>query len=106
VARVWHPSLPSHPGHALAQTQMRAGGPMLSIELSTEERARAFPAALRLFQDATSLGGVESLAEWRRKVDAEAPPGLVRLAVGLEDPGDLEADLARGLSQVGEPARG
>lgn len=106
VARVWHPSLASHPGHALALRQMRGGGPMLSIELSTEERARALPGALRLFRDATSLGGVESLAEWRRKFDAEAPPGLVRLAVGVEDPGDLEADLARGLATVGEPGRG
>lgn len=103
VARVWHPSLPSHPGHALAQAQMRGGGPMLAIELSSEERAKALPAALRLFHDATSLGGVESLAEWRRKYDPEAAPGLVRLAVGIEDPEDLERDLAEGLAAVGEP---
>ena len=105
VARVWHPSLSSHPGHALARAQMRGGGPMLSIELSSEERARALPGALELFRDATSLGGVESLAEWRRKFDAEAPAGLVRLAVGIEDPGELEQDLAAGLARVGEPAR-
>jgi cystathionine gamma-synthase len=79
---------------------------MLAIELSNEARARALPGALALFHDATSLGGVESLAEWRRKFDPEAPAGLVRLAVGLEDPGDLEDDLARGLARVGEPARG
>ena len=105
VARVWHPSLASHPGHTLARTQMRGGGPMLAIELSSEERARALPGALRLFQDATSLGGVESLAEWRRKWDPEAAPGLVRLSIGLEDPEDLEEDLARALGGVGEPAR-
>jgi cystathionine gamma-synthase len=105
VARVWHPSLASHPGHALARTQMRGGGPMLSIELSTEAAAKALPGALRLFQDATSLGGVESLAEWRRKWDPEAAPGLVRLSVGLEDPEDLEEDLARALAAVGEPSR-
>jgi cystathionine gamma-synthase len=105
VARVWHPSLASHPGHALARAQMRGGGPVLSVELSTEERGRALPGALRLFRDATSLGGVESLAEWRRKHDPEAPAGLVRLAVGLEDAAELEEDLARGLAQVGEPAR-
>jgi len=100
VARVWHPSLPSHPGHDVARRQMRAGGPVLAIELGTEARARALPGALRLFRDATSLGGVESLVEWRRKHDAEAPPGLLRLSVGLEDPADLEADLERGLAAV------
>jgi cystathionine gamma-synthase len=78
---------------------------MLSVELSSEERARALPGALGLFGDATALGGVESLAEWRRKFDPEAPAGLVRLAVGLEDAADLEEDLAGGLARVGEPAR-
>jgi cystathionine gamma-synthase len=100
VARVWHPSLRSHPGHALAARQMTGPGPILSIELSTEEAARALPGQLRLFQDATSLGGVESLVEWRRKHDPEAAPTLLRLSVGLEDPGDLIADLERGLSRV------
>jgi len=97
VARVWHPSLPSHPGHALARRQMAAGGPILSIELETEEAARWLPRRLTLFRDATSLGGVESLVEWRKKHDPEAPPGLLRLSIGLEDPGDLEADLAQAL---------
>jgi len=93
VARVWHPSLPSHPGHAVAAAQMRGPGPILSIELEGEEAARALPKRLRLFRDATSLGGVESLVEWRRKQDPEAPPALLRLSVGLEDPADLIADL-------------
>jgi cystathionine gamma-synthase len=101
VARVWHPSLPSHPGHLVAMKQMRGPGPMLSIELATEEAARALPGNLRLFQDATSLGGVESLVEWRRKQDPEAPPALLRLAVGVEDPDDLESDLAQALARVG-----
>jgi len=100
VARVWHPSLRSHPGHDLALRQMRGPGPILSIELATEAAARALPGALSLFRDATSLGGVESLAEWRRKHDPEAPPTLVRLSVGLEDPDDLVADLARALARA------
>ncbi len=100
VARVWHPSLASHPGHALCQRQMRGPGPILSLELGSEEAARALPGALALFRDATSLGGVESLAEWRRKHDPEAPPALVRLSIGLEDPADLVADLERGLARV------
>ncbi len=101
VARVWHPSLPSHPGHALAASQMRGPGPLLSIELATAEAARALPRHLALFRDATSLGGVESLVEWRRKHDPEAPPTLLRLSVGLEDPDDLVRDLERGLARAG-----
>jgi cystathionine gamma-synthase len=101
VARVWHPSLASHPGHALAKKQMRGPGPMLAIELETEEAARELPRHLRLFRDATSLGGVESLVEWRRKVDPEASPTLLRLSVGLEDADDLLADLERGIRETG-----
>lgn len=100
VVRVWHPSLPSHPGHAVAARQMSGYGAVLSIELATEEAARALPAHLGLFRDATSLGGVESLVEWRRKHDPEAPPALLRMSVGLEEPEDLEADLERGLARV------
>jgi cystathionine gamma-synthase len=100
VARVWHPSLRSHPGHALAAAQMRGPGPVLSIELGSEEAARELPRHLALFRDATSLGGVESLVEWRRRHDPEAAPALLRLSVGLEDPEDLVADLAGGLARV------
>lgn len=101
VRRVWHPSLASHPGHALAARQMRGPGPMLSIELATEDQARALPGRLSLFRHATSLGGVESLVEWRRRVDPGAPPTLLRLSVGLEDADDLAADLLAGLREVG-----
>ncbi len=97
VPKVWHPSLPSHPGHALAAEQMRAPGGILSIELQDEATARAFPAGLHLFANATSLGGVESLIEWRYGHDKNAPPALLRLSIGLEAPADLIADLERAL---------
>ncbi len=100
VARVWHPSLPSHPGHAVAARQMSGPGAILSIELATADAARELPRHLSLFRDATSLGGVESLLEWRRKHDAEAPPALLRMSVGIEEPDDLARDLERGLSKV------
>jgi cystathionine gamma-synthase len=103
VARVWHPSRPDHPGHALAARQMRGPGPVLSFELADEASARALPGRLRLFRDATSLGGVESLIEWRRKHDAEAPPALLRISVGVEDPADLMADLEQALARTGSP---
>ncbi len=100
VPRVWHLSLPSHPGHELCRRQMRGPGPILSFELTSEAAARELPKRLRLFRDATSLGGVESLVEWRRKHDHEAPPTLLRVSTGLEDADDLIADLERGLAEV------
>lgn len=100
VARVWHPSLPSHPGHAIAARQMSGCGAILSIELASADAARELPRHLALFRDATSLGGVESLIEWRRKHDPEAAPALLRISVGIEEPDDLQADLERGLSKV------
>lgn len=98
VTRVWHPSLASHPGYAIGRAQMRGPGGVLSIELADEEAAKALPGRLRLFTDATSLGGVESLIEWRRRHDPQAPPALLRLSVGLEAPEDLIADLEQGLA--------
>ena len=72
-------------------------GGCFAVELATECAARELPAALELFRDATSLGGVEGLAEWRRKYDDEVSPLLVRISVGLEEPEDLEADLERAI---------
>jgi cystathionine gamma-synthase len=100
VARVWHPSLASNPTHAIAARQLSGPPAVLSIELASEAAARALPRKLHLFRDATSLGGVESLVEWRRKQDPEAPPALLRLSVGLEDADDLAADLEQGLRAV------
>jgi len=95
VRAVHHPSLPSDPGHEIAVRQMAPGlyGGCLAVELATEKAARALPGALKLFRAATSLGGVESLAEWRAKYDKAVSPLLVRLSVGLEDPDDLKDDL-------------
>ena len=58
--------------------------------------ARQVVRALRLFHDATSLGGVESLAEARGQVEgpgSPVPDDLVRLSIGIEDAGDLIVDL-------------
>jgi len=101
VARVWHPSLPSHPSYDLARRQMRAPGSIFAIELDTEAQAVALPSELALFTDATSLGSVESLIEWRRRHDAQSPPTLLRVSAGVEDADDLQADLEAGLRAVG-----
>src|SRR5689334_24851023 len=103
VAEVLYPGLESHPGHAIARRQMRGGfGGMLSIQVrGGEAGAVATAANVRLWKRATSLGGVESLVEHRASIEgagSPAPPNLLRLSVGLEDVGDLIADLDRALA--------
>lgn len=97
VLEVMHPSLPSHPGHALASRQMDGPGAMLSFRVrGGRERAIAVVAAARLFVRATSLGGVESLIEHRASIEGEGTPvpdDLIRLSVGIEHVDDLAADL-------------
>ena len=102
VARVHYPGLPQHPGHVLAARQMREFGGMLSFEMAGgREAALACAGRLRLFANATSLGGCESLVEHRASVEgahAVSPPGLLRLSVGLEHPDDLVGDLLQALA--------
>jgi cystathionine gamma-lyase len=110
VAHVRYPGLPSHEGHALAERQMRGPGGMISFELKGSlAQAGAFLKALRVFACAESLGGVESLAEHpaimtHASLTAEARrvlgigDGLLRLSIGLEDAGDLQADLEAGFA--------
>jgi cystathionine gamma-synthase len=103
VARVWHPSLPGHPGSDAAARQMRAPGGMLSFELASEADALAVAGRLRLFRRATSLGAVESLVEHRRRADPRVPATLLRVSVGLESPGALIDDLERALAGLPSP---
>jgi cystathionine gamma-synthase len=83
--------------------QQRAGGALLSLILASAEEADAFVEQLEIVHHATSLGGVESLAERRGKYHGEerVDPGLVRLSVGLEDVEDLWHDLTKALGAVG-----
>ena len=104
VARVRYPGLPQDPGHELARAQLEGFGAVVSIELvGGAPAAERFVEALRLFTPATSLGGVESLVERRRRHPAEpveVPEALVRLSIGIEHVEDLWADLERGLAVV------
>ncbi|MCA9672876.1 MAG: cystathionine gamma-synthase [Myxococcales bacterium] len=113
VARVYHPSLPDHRGHAIAARQQRGFGPMLSFELHADARdsfavVDAFTANLRCFSLAESLGGVESLvAHPASMTHAAMTPearqragigdALLRLSVGVEAAEDLVADLRAAL---------
>ncbi len=113
IARVHYPGLPSHPQHALARAQQRGFGGMLSFELrdGRPERVDHVLRTLRWFTLAESLGGVESLVahpasmthasmtpEARKR--AGITDSVIRLSVGIEDPADLVADLARALESL------
>jgi cystathionine gamma-synthase len=102
VETVNWPGLPSHPGHAVAARQMRDFGGMLSVCIrGGRDAALAFAAKVKLFTNATSLGGCESLIEHRASVEGAnpiSPQNLLRLSVGLEHPDDLVDDLRQALS--------
>ncbi len=112
VERVYFPGLPSHPNHAIAKKQMRAGGGMVSVELkATVAQAKKVCSSFSVFSLAESLGGVESLVDHpasmthasipaadRRKAGLE--DGLIRLSVGIEDADDLIADLEQALRKL------
>ncbi|MGK2937134.1 MAG: cystathionine gamma-lyase [Solirubrobacteraceae bacterium] len=99
VTDVRYPGLSSHPHHALAAAQMhgRFGG-MLGFDLGSERRAQAFLDACGLVAEATSFGGVHSMAERRARWGLEAVgEGFIRFSAGVEDPGDLCADVVAAL---------
>ncbi len=98
VAQVRHPSLPDDPGHELAARTMDGFGSIIGLRpRGGVAAADALVDALRLWVPATSLGGVESSLERRRRFATESltvPADLLRLSVGIEDVEDLWADLA------------
>lgn len=103
IVAALYPGLPSFPGHEIAVRQMHLGfGGMLSLRVrGGAEGALAALGRLRLWKRATSLGGVESLVEHRASVEgpqSTTPPDLLRMSVGLEDTGDLIADLEQALA--------
>jgi methionine-gamma-lyase len=110
VARVHYPGLTSHPHHGLAKRQMKGFGGMLAFDLKGGlPAARRFCDRARIFLLAASLGGVESLivlpiytSHYRMSTAelaaAGVKPGTVRMSVGLEDSGDLIADLRQALA--------
>lgn len=103
IARVRYPYLPSHPAHDIARRQMSNGGGMISFEVEGgRDAALGVASNVKLFVNATSLGGVESLIEHRASIEGSrstAPDGLLRVSVGLENPADLIDDLCSALSK-------
>ena len=103
VQRVRFPGLPTDPGHDQARRTMSGFGSLISIDLADAQSAEAFVDACSLWVFATSLGGVESTLERRRRWKSELrsiPEGLVRLSVGIEHVEDLWSDLAQALDHL------
>ncbi|MGD0502103.1 MAG: cystathionine gamma-synthase [Steroidobacteraceae bacterium] len=112
VSRVYYPGLSDHPGHALARRQQSGFGAMLSFDLTGGEAAvGALLEGLTCFTLAESLGGVESLIahpssmthagmDEAARERAGIGEGLLRVSVGIEDAGDLVADLSAGLERA------
>jgi cystathionine beta-lyase/cystathionine gamma-synthase len=111
VSKLAYPGLKSHPQYNLAAKQQRGFGSMMSFELKSRAEAERFLKAIKIFLNAESLGGVESLAshsattthgsvseEVRQKMGINE--GRIRLSIGIEDKEDLIADLDQALKAV------
>ncbi|SNX69104.1 O-succinylhomoserine sulfhydrylase [Cereibacter ovatus] len=112
LARVIHPALTSHPQHELAKVQMKRPGTMIALDLAGgKEAAFRFLNGLKIIKISNNLGDAKSIAthpatttHQRLSDDQKAhlgiTPGLIRLSVGLEDTGDLIADLKNALQVI------
>ena len=109
VSRLAYPGLTSHPQHELARRQQKGFGSMLSFDIGTREAAGRFLGALKIFLNAESLGGVESLASHSattthaaltdaERAAADITQGTIRLSIGIEDKEDIIADLDQALA--------
>jgi cystathionine gamma-synthase len=115
VRRVYYPSLPDHPDHAVAVSQMRGFGGVVSFELDTDLAGMChFLDQLRIPYLAASLGGVESLVQpvaiisyyelsSEERAEIGITDSLVRLSVGIESADDLLADLDQALHKAFGP---
>lgn len=105
IAQVFYPGLRSHPDHGIAKCQMRGFGGMVTFDVAGgyEAACRVYD-RLQVVQRAASLGGVESICSLpiltsqygftdQQLAEAGVSRGMIRLSVGLEDPGDLISDL-------------
>ena len=102
VEAVFYPGLAAHPQHKIAAKQMKDFGGMLSFLVKGGEKAaNKMVNKVKLFAQATSLGGVESLIEHRYSIegpDSKTPKNLIRVSVGLEHIDDLIKDLEQALA--------
>lgn len=109
VDRVAHASLQPEAAQeeSWLRRQMPGGfGPVFALYMKSSEVAKRLPSKLALFHHATSLGGVESLVEWRRMSDATCDDKLIRVSVGVEGWEDLRDDLIQGFEALASEQKG
>jgi cystathionine gamma-lyase len=98
VTGVRYPGRREDPAHALAARQMTRFGSIVAFDVGGRERAERFLAGCRLVAEATSFGGVHSIAERRARWPGnDVPGGFIRLHVGCETPADVIADVEQAL---------
>ncbi|KAF8640123.1 hypothetical protein AX17_001359 [Amanita inopinata Kibby_2008] len=104
ISKVWHSSLQRRDARGFEPSKQMEGGwnATFGILLNKPEHATHLPHLLAYFVPATSLGGVESLIEYRRQSDPHADPRLVRLSIGVEEFEDLKNDLRQALQQLAQ----
>jgi O-succinylhomoserine sulfhydrylase len=112
IERVYYAGLPSHPQHELAKRQQSAFGAVVSFEVKGgKEAAWRFIDATRVISITTNLGDTKTTIAHpattshgrltpAERANAGIRDNLIRVAVGLEDLADLQADLARGLAAL------
>lgn len=99
VVQVRFPGLPGDPAHGPAATQMRRFGMVVGFDLGSGERAQRFLLDAELVVEATSFGGIHTMAERRARWDHgdDVPAGFIRLSAGIEETADLVADIEHAL---------
>lgn len=112
IKRVYYPGLPSHPHHNVAKLQMKGFGAVVTFEVEDDaEYVLDFLSRLKILSIGPSLGGVESLITHpatisyymhskEERMELGIKDGLIRLAVGLEDPEDIVEDIDRALAEA------
>jgi cystathionine gamma-synthase len=102
VDRIQHASLQKGDMEWLNKQMPGGFGPVFALWMKDKDLARKLPSKLELFHHATSLGGVESLIEWRRMSDQTVDERIMRVSVGVENWEDLKLDLLNGFKALGE----
>ena len=102
ISKVRYPGLATDSYHSLAKSFMKGFGAMISFDVSaTVEQVDLMCNSSKLITNATSLGGVESIWERRRRWATESatvPENLIRFSVGIENVDDLWADIQQALT--------
>lgn len=98
LKEIFHSSLQTEP---FVRKQLVGGyNPVFAISLANKEQCKQLPLKLKLFQHATSLGGVESLIEWRAMTDPYINQTLIRISIGCESARDLINDLDSAFTEL------